>query len=229
VQIEMDDDGMRVDGSRRRSTPDGEGRRPKFIYTIPSFQNPGGVTMSLERRRRWSRSRASARCSCSRTTRTACCATRASPLPTLRSLDGGDYVIYLGRSRRSSRRAAARLGGAPRPVLEKLNLGKQGADLCSSTLRSTSSRRTSRAGLARVRATLTELYRRRRDTMLEALAEHLPAEATWTRPEGGCSSGRRCRLHRHTDLLRAGAARERRVRARGGRPTSTAAAARRCG
>ena len=32
---------------------------------------------------------------------------------------------------------------------------------------------------------LTELYRRRRDTMLDALAEHFPREATWTRPEGG--------------------------------------------
>src|SRR6266566_2724914 len=52
-QIEMDADGMPVD--ELESTLDRlavEGRRPKFIYTIPNFQNPGGVTMSLARRRR---------------------------------------------------------------------------------------------------------------------------------------------------------------------------------
>ena len=53
VQIEMDDHGMRIDVleetlARLRA----EGRRPKFIYTIPNFQNPGGVTMPLDRRQR---------------------------------------------------------------------------------------------------------------------------------------------------------------------------------
>src|SRR2546421_5443868 len=53
AQIEMDADGMRVD--ELESTLDrlaSAGRRPKFIYTIPNFQNPGGVTLSLPRRRR---------------------------------------------------------------------------------------------------------------------------------------------------------------------------------
>ena len=41
MQIEMDDDGMRIDRWRRRSTASTrEGRGPKFIYTVPSFQNP---------------------------------------------------------------------------------------------------------------------------------------------------------------------------------------------
>src|SRR6202142_3877330 len=53
VQIEVDADGMPID--ELESTLDrlaAEGRRPKFIYTIPNFQNPGGVTMSLAPRRR---------------------------------------------------------------------------------------------------------------------------------------------------------------------------------
>ncbi len=52
-QIEIDADGMPID--ELESTLDrlqAQGRRPKFIYTIPNFQNPGGVTMSLARRRR---------------------------------------------------------------------------------------------------------------------------------------------------------------------------------
>ena len=53
VQIEMDADGMRIDRMEAAlDRLDAEGRVPKFIYTVPSFQNPGGVTMSLERRRR---------------------------------------------------------------------------------------------------------------------------------------------------------------------------------
>ena len=80
VQIEMDADGMRVDLLEQTlDRLEHEGRTPKFIYTVPTFQNPAGVTMSLERRRRLVQTRrASASCSCSRTTRTACCATRAS-------------------------------------------------------------------------------------------------------------------------------------------------------
>src|SRR5215212_3219073 len=46
VQIEMDDDGMRIDLLEETLDRLGrEGRTPKFIYTVPNFQNPGGVTM----------------------------------------------------------------------------------------------------------------------------------------------------------------------------------------
>src|ERR687890_826234 len=48
VQVEMDDDGMRIDVLEETlDRLEREGRTPKFIYTIPTFQNPGGVTMSL--------------------------------------------------------------------------------------------------------------------------------------------------------------------------------------
>jgi 2-aminoadipate transaminase len=71
-------------------------------------------------------------------------------------------------------------------VLEKMNLGKQASDLCSSSL----SQLFVAAYFAEGRwqdyiATLRDLYRRRRDTMLDALAEHLPPEAAWTHPAGG--------------------------------------------
>src|SRR3954468_11374927 len=53
VQIEMDADGMRIDVLEETlARLDAEGRVPKFVYTVPTFQNPGGVTLSLERRRR---------------------------------------------------------------------------------------------------------------------------------------------------------------------------------
>src|SRR5437764_3921924 len=51
VQVSMDRDGMRIDELRRTLEElDSSGRMPKFIYTVPTFHNPGGVTMSAERR-----------------------------------------------------------------------------------------------------------------------------------------------------------------------------------
>src|SRR3954470_17653540 len=53
VQIELDADGMRIDLLEETlDRLERDGRTPKFIYTVPTFQNPTGVTMSLERRRR---------------------------------------------------------------------------------------------------------------------------------------------------------------------------------
>ncbi|MDP8921917.1 MAG: aminotransferase class I/II-fold pyridoxal phosphate-dependent enzyme, partial [Chloroflexota bacterium] len=72
------------------------------------------------------------------------------------------------------------------PVLEKMNLGKQGVDLCSSSLTQKFVGQYFRDGNWRQYVdALISVYRDRRDVMLEALAEHFPAEATWTRPEGG--------------------------------------------
>ncbi len=84
--------------SRRSSTGSThEGRTPKFIYTIPSFQNPAGVTMSLERRRTLVRIAQRARAARARGQ-----PVRAAALRGRRrcrrcyALDGGEYVIYLG-------------------------------------------------------------------------------------------------------------------------------------
>jgi len=188
VQIEMDADGMRIDvleDTLERLRVDG--KRPKFIYTVPSFQNPAGVTMSLERRRELVRIAHEQELVVLEDNPYGLLRYEGDPLPTLLSLDGGRYVVYLGTFSKILS-AGLRLGwaAAPRPILEKLNLGKQGADLCSSSLAqhfvaAYFAQRDWRAYLDKLRV----LYRRRRDVMLEALEEHLPAEASWTRPQGG--------------------------------------------
>jgi 2-aminoadipate transaminase len=71
-------------------------------------------------------------------------------------------------------------------VLAKMNLGKQAADLCSSSLtQSFVSQYFAEGRWEAYLASLQGLYRGRRDTMLGALSEHFPAEATWTEPQGG--------------------------------------------
>ena len=188
VQIEMDRDGMRIE--LLEDTLDGlvrEGRTPKFIYTVPTFHNPAGVTMSLERRHRLVRLAAERELLVLEDNPYGLLRYTGDPLPPLYALDRGEYVIYLGTFSKILS-PGLRLGwtAAPRPVLEKLNLGKQGADLCSSTFSQHFvveyfAQRNWRDLLGRLR----ELYSRRRDTMLDALAEHLPHETEWTHPEGG--------------------------------------------
>ncbi len=196
VQIEMDGDGMPID--QLESTLDhlaGEGRRPKFIYTIPNFQNPGGVTMSLARRRRLVEVARERELLVLEDNPYGLLRYEGEPLPTLYSLDaeavgrGGasDLVIYLGTFSKILS-PGLRLGWAvaPRPVLEKLNLGKQGADLCSSPVTQLFvAAYFKEGGWREYIERLRVLYRRRRDVMLAALDEHFGGKASWTKPQGG--------------------------------------------
>jgi 2-aminoadipate transaminase len=202
VQIEMDGDGMPID--ELEATLDrleGEGRRPKFIYTIPNFQNPGGVTMSLPRRRRLVEVARERELLVLEDNPYGLLRYEGEPLPTLHSLDaleagrGGasDFVVYLGTFSKILS-PGIRLGWAvaPRPVMEKLNLCKQGADLCSSPVTqlfvaayfNERARGGQPAWLAHLE-TLKDLYRRRRDAMLGALEQHFGRFARWTEPQGG--------------------------------------------
>jgi 2-aminoadipate transaminase len=188
VQIEMDADGMRVDVLEETlDRLEREGRTPKFVYTVPTFQNPAGVTMALDRRRRLVQLAAERELFVLEDNPYGLLRYEGDPLPPLYALDGGEYVIYLGTFSKILS-PGLRLGwtAAPRPVLEKLNLGKQGADLCSSTFgQHFVVEYFAQRDWRDLLFTLREVYRRRRDTLLDALAEHLPPEAEWTRPRGG--------------------------------------------
>jgi 2-aminoadipate transaminase len=201
VQIEMDADGMPIDELEATlDRLDSEGRTPKFIYTIPNFQNPGGVTMSLPRRHRLVEVAREREILVLEDNPYGLLRYEGEPLPTLHSLDaiaakrGGasDFVVYLGTFSKILS-PGVRLGWAvaPRPVMEKLNLCKQGADLCSSPVTQlfVAAYFEERSGnkprwIAHLDS-LKELYRRRRDAMLEALGEHFGAAASWTEPQGG--------------------------------------------
>jgi len=188
VQIEMDSDGMRIDEMEEAlERLEREGRRPKFIYTIPNFQNPAGVTMSLPRRRRLVEVARERELLVLEDNPYGLLRYEGDPLPTLRSLDGGAFVIYLGTFSKILS-PGLRLGWAvaPVPVLQKMNLGKQESDLCSSSLSQMFVTQYFAEGHWQDYVlSLRDVYRRRRDTMLDALAEHFPAEATWTHPQGG--------------------------------------------
>jgi 2-aminoadipate transaminase len=190
VHVPMDDDGLRVD--LVEETLDrlaAEGRpAPKLLYTIPNFQNPAGVSLSLERRERLVRLAHERELILVEDNPYGQIRFEGDPLPTLHELDdGAGWVIYCSTFSKILA-PGVRLGWvvAPAPVLRKMNLGKQGQDLASSTL-------TQRFVVEYMRrhdwrdhvARLNEIYRRRRDAMLTALEEEMPADAAWTRPRGG--------------------------------------------
>jgi len=188
VQIDMDAEGMRVDLLEETlDRLERDGRRPKFVYTVPSFQNPAGVTLSLPRRRRLVEVAHERELLVLEDNPYGLLRYEGEPPPPLYSLDGGIYVMYLGTFSKILS-PGIRLGWvvAPPPVIEKINLGKQAADLCTSTLSQLMVRAYFEQGRWRDYVdSLVELYRSRRDTMLDALADHFPPQAEWTRPGGG--------------------------------------------
>jgi 2-aminoadipate transaminase len=182
--IPMDDEGMRIDlleDELRKLGPQGA----KFIYTIPNFQNPRGVTLSAERRRRLVELSREYDIPLVEDDPYGRLRFEGGHIKPLRALDPD--VIYLGTFSKIFA-PGLRLGwmAAPRPILSKVLLVKQAADLCGSAFAQVAAERYFLG--TRWRKTLQALsrtYSERRDAMLAALEEHFPAEARWTHPEGG--------------------------------------------
>jgi 2-aminoadipate transaminase len=190
VQITMDRDGMRTD--ELEATLDElerGGLRPKFIYTVPNFHNPAGVTLSLERRHELVRIASERELLVLEDNPYGLLRYEGTPLPPLRSLDE-EFIVYASTFSKILS-PGVRLGWtcAPAPVLAKMTVGKQASDLCSSSISqyfvSAYFESIHPPSWTEYVRSLIEIYRRRRDVMLDALAEHLPREAEWTHPEGG--------------------------------------------
>jgi 2-aminoadipate transaminase len=188
IQVECDSEGMRIEELEATlERLDSEGRRPKLIYSVPSFQNPAGVTMSLQRRQRLVELARSRELLVVEDNPYGLLRFGGDPLPPLYQLDGGDFVVYIGTFSKILS-PGIRLGWAvtPPPVMEKVVLGKQASDLCTSTLTQYFVREYFAEGRWREYIeSLVGIYRDRRDAMLEALRTHFPPQASWTEPEGG--------------------------------------------
>lgn len=188
VQIDLDENGMRIDLLEQElDRLEAEGISPKFIYTIPTFHNPAGVTMSLERRKRLVEIAAARELLVLEDNPYGMLRYSGDPLPTLRELDGGNYVIYLGTFSKIFA-PGLRIGWieAPSPVIEKSNIAKAAADLNSSgPAQYLITTYFEQADWRDWVKTASAIYSSRRDAMLAALDRHFPPEAKWTKPEGG--------------------------------------------
>ena len=168
-----------------------QGIHIKFIYTVPNFQNPTGVTLAAGRRRELLDIAREFDLVIVEDNPYGMLRFGGESLPTIASLEGGetgvDRVVYLGTFSKIFA-PGVRLGWvhAQPGILHKLNIGKQGADLCSSNLSQMLLYSYFRnADWRSYVKRLTGIYRERRDAMLGALAEFMPNEVHWTHPEGG--------------------------------------------
>jgi 2-aminoadipate transaminase len=185
--IPMDDDGMILEhlGSVLKDLSL-KGERAKFIYTIPNFQNPAGITLSAERRFGLLEIADEYDCLVVEDNPYGLLRFEGTPIPTLRSLDES-RVIYLGTLSKIFS-AGMRIGwiAAPHPILDKLLLAKQSADLCTSSFtQMVANIYFSEEDWRGQISQLLEYYRGRRNAMLDALEEHLGDIAAWTHPQGG--------------------------------------------
>ncbi|MCI0714317.1 MAG: PLP-dependent aminotransferase family protein [Chloroflexi bacterium] len=190
LPVETDDDGIVID-----TLDDALEARPKMVYTVPNFQNPQGVTLSTERReqlidRTYNRSLVVIEDNPYGELRYS-----GSDQPSLISMDAAKRgasgvegnIIYLGTFSKILA-PGLRIGWivANDAIIDKLVQIKQSADLHSSTLTQYIAYEVSRDGFLESHiGKLREVYRQRRDVMLDALETYFPAEVTWRKPEGG--------------------------------------------
>lgn len=193
VSLPMDEQGLRIDALEQTLADlASAGRRPKFLYTVASFQNPTGVTLSAERRRALVEVAA----------RHELPIVEDDPYGELRysgqapplvaaidaeRFDGPRHVLYLSTFSKLLA-PGLRVGWAvgPAPLLRKIAQAKQGLDLHTGSLAQAIAYESCRDGLLdRQIPKIRRIYGERREVMLAALKRAMPAGTRWTEPEGG--------------------------------------------
>jgi DNA-binding transcriptional MocR family regulator len=186
VHVPMDQDGLIPEALDQTITRlKADGKRVKFLYTVPNFHNPAGVTLSAERRPRIVEIAKRHGVLIIEDNPYGLLGFDSEPLPAMRSISE-DGVIYLGSFSKTFA-PGFRVGWAvaPHAVREKLVLASEAAILCPSNASqmAISSYLAHHDWLGQIKSFRVQ-YRERRDAIIEALEEHIPA-ATWTVPAGG--------------------------------------------
>lgn len=186
--VPLDDEGMRIDLLEEKlETLKKQGVTPKFIYVVPTFQNPAGLTMSEGRRKKlvelahqydtliveddpYSKLRY-----------------EGNAVRPIKAFDDENRVIFMGTfSKLISPGLRVAWILAPKDLARKLVIAKQSADLCSTTFSQFIAYEFLKRGhLETHLQKIISLYKPKRDIILKALDEHFPSEAKWTYPEGG--------------------------------------------
>ena len=164
-------------------------RRPRLIYTIPSFHNPTGVTMDLASRRKLLDLALKYRVPIVEDDIYGELRYDGPSLPSLKALDEYGVVIYINSFSKIGF-PGIRVGWiiADKTVIDALTVTKRANDLHTTLLSQAAIFEFSRRGLlAKHVKRIKKTYANRRDVMLSALEKYFPEEATWTHPEGGLS------------------------------------------
>ncbi len=192
VAVPFDEDGMQTDELEKALR-----YGPKFIYVLPNFQNPTGVTTSLERRKNIVELADRYGVPIIEDDPYGQLRFEGEHLPAVEVLDSemrginhGSYagnVIYLSTFSKILA-PGVRLAWviAPAEVINKLVQAKQGSDLHTATFNQMVAYEVGRGGFYDKHIKkICAVYKERRDVMLDALEEHMPEGVQWTRPQGG--------------------------------------------
>jgi len=188
VGIPMDGEGMQMDILEEKLTQlKNEGKKVKFIYTISNFQNPAGVTMSLARRKKIIEIAQKFNVFIVEDNPYEKLRFEGEPIPSIYSLDNNGFVISLGTFSKilcPGLRLAWILGN--KEIIRKMAILKQATDLCTSILSQLIAYEYCQLGkLEENIKSNIQIYKKKRDVMLNALEKYFPKEATWTKPQGG--------------------------------------------
>ena len=184
--IPLDDEGMAVGLLEEKILElEREGKKIKIIYVIPTFQNPAGVVMPESRRRKlveiarehdlmiveddpYSKLRFD-----------------GDPVKPIKAFD--ENVIYMATfSKILSPGFRLAFIAAPKDVIRKMAIAKQSIDLCSPTITQFIAYEIIKRGLLDEHIPrIAEMYKKKRDIMINAMEEYFPDGCKWTRPNGG--------------------------------------------
>ncbi|HEV2072826.1 MAG TPA: PLP-dependent aminotransferase family protein [Thermomicrobiales bacterium] len=181
VDVEIDDEGMRMDAleAALESHPN-----TKIIYTIPTFQNPSGTTLPLERRHRMIDLAREHNVAIFEDDPYGELHYGADVLPPLGALDG--RVIHFGTfSKTIAPGIRTGFAIAPGEVLEKMLAIREVSDISNDRIMMRTVYHTAVDFLDEHVERACDLYRARRDAMLQALEEHMPEGVRWSKPDGG--------------------------------------------
>lgn len=187
VHVAMDEHGITPDAlAAAVASVRAAGKTPKFLYTIPNFNNPSGVSQTLQRRREVLRVAEETDILIVEDNPYGLLNLDSEPIAAIRSLDA-DRVLYLGSFSKTFA-PGFRIGWvlAPHAVREKLVLAQESATLCPPVFSqfAISTYLAHHDWRAQITA-FKDMYRGRRAAMLESLADDMPDGSTWTHPAGG--------------------------------------------
>ncbi len=186
--VALDESGMDVDLLEKKLRSLAEHKRlPKFIYLVPTFQNPSGVTIPLERRRRTYELLCEHDLLLIEDDPYGFLRYDGEKVPLFKSLDEQERVIYLSSfSKILAPGFRIAWMAAPESIVNKVCLAKQTQDLCSNTFAQYCIFEAMYHDILFPHIEqIIRIYRRKRDTMLAAMEQYLPDRARWNRPEGG--------------------------------------------
>ena len=184
VGIPMDDDGLVPEALEEALA---SGPKPAFLYTIATFQNPSGRTMSEARRRRVVEIAREHELLVVEDDPYGLIRFEGTPLPTLFELEGGENVVYASSFSKTIA-PGVRVGYyvMPAPLAAQIEALAVSTYITPPFMAQATVHEFLRRGNFGTNVDrVNRLLRGRRDAMLEALDRHVPEGAAWTRPEGG--------------------------------------------